>query len=76
MTPQAIIVTDDTLFVADQGNHAIRKVDLSSFPAVVTTFAGGLLPGNYGGYVDATGTDARFHLSQRVGFTGHQTLRC
>lgn len=44
-----------TLYVADNGNNAIRKV---SKTGVVTTFAG--KPSIYGGKADGTGTDARF----------------
>jgi sugar lactone lactonase YvrE len=43
-----------TLFIADQGNNRIRE--LGVIPTVTT------LAGNTGyGFVDATGTDARFH---------------
>ena len=36
--PQGLIAADDAIFVADTGNHAIRRIDLKS--GVVTTVAG------------------------------------
>ncbi|MEP6484115.1 MAG: thioredoxin-like domain-containing protein [Rudaea sp.] len=36
--PQGLIVSDDAIFVADTGNHAIRRIDLKS--GAVTTLAG------------------------------------
>jgi hypothetical protein len=45
------------LFVADNGNHTIRKIVIAT--GVVTTFAGS--PGAAGS-TDGTGTDARFYL--------------
>jgi sugar lactone lactonase YvrE len=36
--PQGLIASDDAIFVADTGNHAIRRIDLKS--GVVSTLAG------------------------------------
>lgn len=36
--PQGLIASDDAIFVADTGNHAIRRIDLKS--GTVTTLAG------------------------------------
>lgn len=47
------------LYIADKGNHRIRKLVISS--GVVTTFAGYVPFLGGGGYVDATGTSARFN---------------
>jgi sugar lactone lactonase YvrE len=47
-----------TVFVADVGNHNIRKITPSG---VVSTFAGSVEPYGQFGDTDATGTDARFH---------------
>ena len=47
-----------SLYVADAGNHAIRKIDITTNPATVSTFAG--LIGSTG-LVDDTATDARFN---------------
>ena len=47
-----------TIYVADTGNHTIRKIDLNASPTgTVSTLAGS--PGNSGG-VDGTGVNARF----------------
>jgi len=46
-------------YVADNGNHAIRKVVTAT--AVVATLAGG---STFGGYLDATGAAARFNAPE------------
>jgi streptogramin lyase len=51
------IDANDNIYVADTGNHAIRKVTQSG---VVTTFAGLPGPGNFGS-TDGAGTAARFN---------------
>jgi sugar lactone lactonase YvrE len=51
--------TAGNLYVADTGNNLIRKITTAG---VVTTFAGGTLSG----YVDATGTSARFNSPHGV----------
>jgi sugar lactone lactonase YvrE len=45
------------LFVADTGNHRIRKIDLTTSPVTVTTIAGS----GAEGHLDSTGTDAQFN---------------
>jgi hypothetical protein len=37
-SPQGLVLTENALYVADTGNHAIRRIDLTSF--LVTTIAG------------------------------------
>lgn len=37
-SPQGLVLTDKALYVADTGNHAIRRIDLTTFQ--VTTIAG------------------------------------
>jgi hypothetical protein len=56
------IVSDgaNTLYVADANNHAIRKIDLSTTPATVTTIAGTAGTANYGS-ADGTGAAAKFN---------------
>lgn len=53
LLPQGLAVEGDSLYVVDEGNWRIRKIDTSS--AEVTTFAG-----NVGGYLDEIGTKAQF----------------
>ena len=58
-SPHAIWGTATTLYVADKDNHVIRKIDLTTDPVTVSTFAGTGLAGfsNH-----ATGTSAEFDL--------------
>lgn len=55
----ADVTTDGAgnVFVADRGNHRLRRV----YDGVVSTVAG-----STAGYVDATGADARFHVPTGV----------
>ena len=62
--PGAVAVTPDgTLYVADSGNQAIRKITPAG---EVTTVAGSILKGS----VDGVGKAARFHLSDTNGCYG------
>lgn len=54
--------TDGDLFVADSGNHTIRRITPAG---AVSTFAG--VPGS-AGTVDGTGTAARFHTPTDLSF--------
>jgi sugar lactone lactonase YvrE len=61
--PTGIIVgPDNYLYVADKGNHCIRKVDRST--GATTTFAGAQFPGNTNG--SALGTYAAFNVPQNI----------
>ena len=51
------------LYVADSRNHRIRKI---TSEGVVTTLAGGVDTSGNGGYLDATGTNARFDFPSGV----------
>ena len=51
--PQGVTTDGTNLYVADQSNHRIRKIVIST--GAVTTLAG-----SSSGYTDATGTSARF----------------
>jgi hypothetical protein len=57
-SPHAIWGTATTLYVADKDNHAIRKIDLTTNPATVSTFAGTGSPGSAN---NTTGTSAQFN---------------
>jgi hypothetical protein len=62
------ITTDGTyLYVADTGNHAIRKVVIAT--GEVSTFAGATSPTTYG-YTDGIGTAARFYNPRGVTMDG------
>lgn len=56
---QVVVDLDDVVYVADTGNHCIRKI---ATDGTVTTLAGGNVPG----FVDATGPVARFNLPTDV----------
>jgi hypothetical protein len=62
--PQGIVAAGTDLYVADAGNHAIRKVTAAG---VVTTVAG--LPGT-SGFVNDTGTLARFNAPRGIATDG------
>lgn len=51
--PEALGIFNDTVFVADQGNHLVRMID----GGMVTTLAGN----GTAGFVDAPGTQAEFY---------------
>jgi hypothetical protein len=53
-SPAGIAVTGATIYVADTGNHTVRKIESGN---VVTTFAG---TANASGFVNDTGSAARF----------------
>lgn len=55
--PEGLAISPDgkALWIADTGNHAIRRVDLENAAHAVTTFAGGTQ-----GYMEGTGEDAQF----------------
>ncbi|HEY0945718.1 MAG TPA: immunoglobulin domain-containing protein [Opitutaceae bacterium] len=55
--PQGLALSGDSLYVADTGNHTIRKIDLST--VAVTTVAG---QAGVAGSTDATGTAATFNF--------------
>ena len=54
-SPVHLAVDDTTLYVADRGNHVVRRVDLAA--ATVSTLAG---TAGAAGRIDATGAAARF----------------
>lgn len=63
-SPRGIVVVGTDLFVADTGNHTIRKVTAAG---VVTTVAGGAgIPGS----TDASGTAARFDAPRGIATLG------
>lgn len=64
-SPQGIVAVGSDLYVADSGNHAIRKVTPSG---TVTTFAGS--DTGEQGFVDGTGTAARFGSPKDIATDG------
>ncbi len=56
--PQGVTVVNGFLYVTENNNHTIRRVEVAT--GVVTTLAGAN-PAQPGSYVDATGTAARFN---------------
>jgi len=61
--------SSDNLYVADYGNHTIRKITPAG---VVSTFAGSA--GGVYGYADGTGTSASFNSVAGLAFDGSGTL--
>jgi len=62
-SPRSLIAVGSTLFVADTGNHVIRRV-VTTDSGFVTTLAG--LP-QVSGFSDGSGNDARFNGLQGIG---------
>ena len=60
-SPRGIVVYGDTLYVVEQQNHAVRKIDKST--GMVTTLAG--YPGR-SGLDDGIGTNARFNAPEGI----------
>lgn len=67
--PAGIFVSGDgsLLYVADQGNHVIRKIVVSGGVATVSTLAGSA---GLAGFDDGTGNAARFNLPQALALDG------
>lgn len=65
--PAAVAAVGTDLFVADTGNHTIRKVTPSGAVGIVTTFAGS--PG-VPGAADGIGTAARFNAPAGIAAIG------
>ena len=63
--PRAITTDGTSLYVADQNNHTIRKIVIST--GAVTTIAG--YAGSYGS-TDGTGTSARFKYPSGITIVG------
>ena len=61
-----VIDTNGNIYVADYGNHKIRKI---SSLGVVSTFAGSTI-----GYQDGTGTAAKFNLPHGIGIDSNNNL--
>lgn len=63
--PRGLVVdrTMNAIYVADSGNHTIRKIDIAT--GIVSTLAGGGGPA-FAGSVDGTGVNARFNLPNSI----------
>ncbi|HZW36910.1 MAG TPA: hypothetical protein VFF01_08195 [Candidatus Deferrimicrobiaceae bacterium] len=73
-SPSSLVFIGTDLFVADTGNHVIRKIDTSAVPpAFVTTLAG--TPGS-AGFADSDPGPAQFNGLKGIGIleTGANTL--
>lgn len=68
-SPEGIAVIGNNLYVADTGNHAVRKV-VNSLAAAVTTIAGAAPPTAVSGYADGSGTSARFSSPRGIAAVG------
>ena len=68
-SPEGIAVVGSNLYVADTGNHAVRKV-VNSLAAAVTTIAGAAPPTAASGYADGSGTSARFSSPRGIAAVG------
>lgn len=67
---EGVAVIGNNLYVADTGNHAVRKIGNFSAPApLVTTFAGAA-PTGASGFVDGSGTNARFSSPRGIAAVG------
>jgi hypothetical protein len=64
--PWGLFVQSGYLYIADQGCNAIRQLDIAT--GAVTTIAGGLGAAN--GFVNATGTSARFNTPNAILISG------
>lgn len=63
--PNGVAVSGSTLYVADAGNHTVRSIALAPGSNSVSTFAG---LANAAGYVNATGSAARFNNPGGISF--------
>ena len=65
--PAGLVISGDTLYVADQNNHRIRTVDLASADKTVSTIAGS---GTAGHADHATGSSAQFRNPAGLALSG------
>ncbi|MBI5420475.1 MAG: hypothetical protein HZA60_10330 [Deltaproteobacteria bacterium] len=69
--PEGVAVIGSNLYVADTGNHAIRKLaNFNSLSPIVTTFAGAPPPTAASGFTDGSGTSARFSSPKGIAAVG------
>jgi hypothetical protein len=66
-SPLGIAAVGSNLFVADTGNHTVRRIGTASSSFPVDTFAG---TAGQAGFVDAQGSSARFASPDGVGAVG------
>jgi sugar lactone lactonase YvrE len=69
--PEGVAVIGTNLYVADTGNHAVRKIaDFNAISPAVTTFAGAGPPTAASGFVDGSGSAARFSSPRGITAVG------
>ncbi|HSL92437.1 MAG TPA: NHL repeat-containing protein, partial [Candidatus Limnocylindrales bacterium] len=66
-SPSSLAFVGTDLFVADSGNHVIRKIDTSAFSAFVTTLAG---TAGSAGFADSAPGPAQFNGPKGIGILG------
>jgi hypothetical protein len=69
--PEGVAVIGNNLYVADTGNHAVRRVaNFNAASPAVTTFAGAGPPTAVSGFVNNSGTSARFSSPRGIAAVG------
>ena len=69
--PEGVAVIGINLYVADTGNHAVRRVaNFNAVSPTVTTFAGAAPPTAASGFVNGSGTSARFSSPRGIAAVG------
>lgn len=69
--PEGVAVIGNNLYVADTGNHAVRRIaNFNAVSPTVTTFAGAPPPTAISGFANNSGTSARFSSPRGITAVG------